>query len=441
MTLTLPTNPTGEQFEDLLSATLRANGYFTETRVTLRESKHEVLEIDVLASPVGGGPDTERLFEAKKDPDIFTSIFKLFGQRTYLGMQSACLVSARPIPARHADLLNKKAAEMSVGLCQHGLGAGDLDTAAPVHSGLDDDERQRLTVAGWYANIARRIAQDSFVREMAVHKAVEPYASARDYYVEVQNSVFMRGPLARVEHLYKAYHDSPNLTGTFVTTAAAADGVTEKAVWDDIDNKPERLWLQYMMALEHSARLAIMKNALQHTIATGKGTVETFTITFGDASAEVPVHLLPERFVNTLAELFKWRWGSRVPYCLQLFIEGLGGMISLSDSRDAEFLAKASGIPEAEIPQALSFYDQMFGRDGWSWFYDTKNDLRRLQLVPAFMRGTGAFHRKKLFDLGDYSEQFPEMGWLLSRWHNAGYAILRPVLEATPVVSVPTATP
>jgi hypothetical protein len=345
-------------------------------------------------------------------------------------MQSACLVSARPIPARQADVINKKAAEMSVGLCQHGLGAADLEVVAPVRSRLDDEERQRMTVAGWYANIARRIAQDLFIREMAAHKADEPYGSSRDYYVEVQNSVFMRGPLARVEHLYKAYRDSPNLTGTFVTSIAAAEGVTEKSVWDDIDNKPDRLWLQYVEALEHSARLAIMKNALQHIIATGKGTVDTITITFGDASAEVPTHLLPDRFVQTLAELFKCPWGSRVPYCLQLFIEGLGGMISLTDRRDAEFLAKASGIPAAEIPQALSFYDHMFGREGWSWFYDTRKELRRLQLVPAFVRGMGAFHRQSLFDLDDYDEQFPEMGWLLSRWHNTGYAILQPVLEA-----------
>lgn len=440
MTLALPTNPTGEQFEDLLAATLRANGYFTETRVTLRESKHEVMEIDVLASPVGGGPDTERLYEAKKDPDTFPSIFKLYGQRTYLGIQSACLVSARPIPARQAGLLKKKAAEMSVGLCQHGLEAGDLDAAAPVRSGLDDDERREVTVAGWYANIARRLAQDSFIRETAAHRTDEPYSSAREYYTEVQNSVFMRGPLARVEHLYEAYRASPSLTGAFVTSIAAAEGITEKSVWDDIDNTPQRLWLQYVEALEHTARLAIMKNALQHIVATGKGTVDTITITFGDASAQVPTHLLPDRFVETLAELFKCPWGSRVPYCLQLLIEGLGGMISLTDKRDAEFLAKASGIPVAEIPQALNFYDRMFGREGWSWFYDTKGELRRLQLVPAFMRGMGAFQRQSLFDLRDYDEQFPHMGWLLNRWHNAGYAILQPVLEVKPVTTTSTTT-
>lgn len=438
MPIALPTNPTGEQFEDLLSASLRANGYFTESRVTLRESRHEVLEIDVLATPIGGGPDTERIFEAKTNPEIFTSIFKLYGQRMYLGLQSACLVSARALPVRQADVINRTAAQMAIGICHLGLGAGDLDAAAPVHSGIDADERHRVAIAGWYANIARRLAQDAFTREMSAHRADSLYQRARDYYVEVQNTVFMRGPLARVEHLYEAYRAAPNLTGLLVTSVAAAEGISDMSVWNDIDNSPHRLWLQYVEVLEHTARLAIMKNALQHIISTGSGAPDTITISFGGVSSEVPRHFLPERFVRTLAELFACPWGSRVPYCLQLFIEGLGGMISLTDSRDATFLARASGIPVGDIPRALNFYDQMFGRDGWSWFFDTRAELRRLQLVPAFVRATGAFQRKILFGLNDYAEQFPQMGWLVAKWHNAGYAVLQPVLGAPPPAPAPS---
>ena len=97
MPLSLPKNPTGEQFEYLLSASLRANGYFTESRVTLRRNKNEVLEIDVLATPAGGGAATEKLFEAKKrkHTDLYGTIFKLYGQRMYVGIDSACLVSLR----------------------------------------------------------------------------------------------------------------------------------------------------------------------------------------------------------------------------------------------------------------------------------------------------------------------------------------------------------
>jgi hypothetical protein len=440
MPLSLPTNPTGEQFEDLLSASLRANGYYTESRVTLRESMQDVLEIDVLASPVGGAPGTERLFEAKKNPDILSSVFKLYGQRMYLNLPSACLVSGRPIPRRHADVLNRTASQMSIGLCHHGLGAGDLDTAAPVHSGLDATERQHVTEAGWFANIARRVAQDAFARMTAARRADAPYSAARDYYVEVQNTVFVREPLARVERLYDAYRSAPNMTGAFVECIASEEGKPATVIWNEIDNTADRLWLQYAEALEHCARLAIMKNALQHIVASGTGTVDTTTISFGGGSIAVPRYFLPERFVGTLAALHAWPWGSRVPYCLQLFIEGLGGMLSLTDGRDAEFLAKASGIPVAEIPRALRFYDEMFGRDGWSWFFDTRDELRRLQLVPAFMRAMGAFQRQVL-GLKDYSEQFPQMGWLLSRWHNAGYAVLQPVLEVPPARSAPAQTP
>jgi hypothetical protein len=43
MPIDLPKTPSGEQYEDYVAATLRANGYFTESRVVLRENGSEIL--------------------------------------------------------------------------------------------------------------------------------------------------------------------------------------------------------------------------------------------------------------------------------------------------------------------------------------------------------------------------------------------------------------
>ena len=61
MPLTPPSSPDGEQYEDFVVATLKALGYFTETRLTLREGKKEVLELDVVATPSGAATSDREL--------------------------------------------------------------------------------------------------------------------------------------------------------------------------------------------------------------------------------------------------------------------------------------------------------------------------------------------------------------------------------------------
>ena len=51
MTITLPKQPDGQQYEEAMAAAVRANGYFTETRTILDHDGREVLELDVVASP------------------------------------------------------------------------------------------------------------------------------------------------------------------------------------------------------------------------------------------------------------------------------------------------------------------------------------------------------------------------------------------------------
>ena len=433
MALHLPENPTGEQFEDLLAAALRAHGYFTESRVRLRKRKHEVLELDVLATPLGGGP--ESIFEAKKETPSFETIFKLYGQRLYLGIPAACLVSLKPIAKQHEQVFEKTAAEMGIAVCQHSPGGGTLDAVAPVKNGLDEPTRKLVTEAGWYGNIARRIAQAEFASVTAANRKQPPYSTARDYCFAVESSVFTKTPLGRVERLYDGYRTAGGITGTLVEKIVNEEKVTAKSVWDEVDNTSSRLWLQFVEMVEHTARLTIMKNALQHLVTTGSAKVDTMTFSFGGHTGEVSGYFLPDRFVKALAKLHSHPHGPRVPYCLQFFLEAMGGMISLKDDRDTNLLAAASGIPPKEVLGCLGLYDEMFGREGWSWFYDTKGELRRLQLVPAFVRAIGSYLRTLLFELEDYDEMFPQMGWLLSRWHNAGYKILQPHLEATPAAT------
>jgi hypothetical protein len=49
-------------------------------------------------------------------------------------------------------------------------------------------------------------------------------------------------------------------------------------------------------------------------------------------------------------------------------------------------------------------------------------------MTPGFVRGGGAFLRKLAFDLKEYQDKYPGLGWLLAKWHGAAYRVLEPAL-------------
>src|SRR5262245_56341247 len=112
---------TGEQYEDFVAASLKALGYFTESRLTFREGTQEVLELDVLATPVGMGGKARLLFEAKKGSPSFSDVFKLFGQRTYLGIENACLSGLAPADKQHMPVYEAKGAELGIRIINYTL--------------------------------------------------------------------------------------------------------------------------------------------------------------------------------------------------------------------------------------------------------------------------------------------------------------------------------
>ncbi len=67
-----------------------------------------------------------------------------------------------------------------------------------------------------------------------------------------------------------------------------------------------------------------------------------------------------------------------------------------------------------------------------NYLFTAKDELRRMKMVPAVFRGTGAFVRKNLHDTANYSDLYPQMGWLIGKWHNALYGTLEPDLKEPP---------
>jgi hypothetical protein len=426
--ITLPKSPDGDQYEDYVAACLRALGYFTETRLVLRDKHKEVLELDIVATPVGGGSADRALFEAKRDGINFPNVFKLFGQRIYLQISSASLVSMKTVDAAQLPVYESRAKEMGVSICHlPPVVEGALALAASQNT-LTDAERAVVVSAAWYQHTAKRLALAAFNKKAAEKNAPIICAKIKEYLFGVYAGFFQPTPLGRAEALYSAWMASPKLSGEAVAAVAGEFGLLEKAVWGKVNDHGDHLWVQMIMHLETTARLRIIKNALDDFLVRGVAPPPTTVLKLGSLSLNVPLHALPSSFITGLTALRQHPHAARLPYLFQVYSELLGGFLAFNDSEELAFVERLTGVPAADIRPAIELVDAFFASGGTSMLYVQKNELLCLKMTPGYVRGGGAFLRQSLFKLDEYSTRYVQ-GWIMAHWHNALYHVLEPTLK------------
>jgi hypothetical protein len=99
--------------------------------------------------------------------------------------------------------------------------------------------------------------------------------------------------LGRAEALYGAYSQAPKLTGELVKLVAGEAGVSEIKAWDKINDGEEWAWIQGLMQIETTARLTIIKNALDDVVERGSLPPPHTFLKIGDTSIEFPLYNLP----------------------------------------------------------------------------------------------------------------------------------------------------
>jgi hypothetical protein len=429
MTISLPQTPDGEQYEDLVAAGLRALGYFIETQLILREGTKEVLELDVVATPTGGTVQDRILFEAKKERFRFPNVFKLFGQRTYLEIPTATLVSMEGTDPALLQVYEAKGKEMGVRACHFAPDPDSIRVLAEQRNGLADAELSVVAGTAWYQQIARRIALSSLIQECNARKGTPPCDAIRTYLFNVRASFFLPTPLARAEALYSAYLASPRMSGDALELIRAGTTLSPQETWNLVNDTHQHPWIQGIMASEGAARIAIIKNALDDFLDRGALPPPASTLTIGTLSYNVPAYALPVSFHAGLEALRAHPNAARLPYLFQCFAELLGGFLNYRDSAELEFVERLTGVPAGEIVGALGLLDHFFAAAGKSVLYRTRDQLLCLKMTPGFVRGGGSFLRQSLFDLKDYPVKYPDVGWLLGKWHNAAYSHLEPTLK------------
>lgn len=154
--------------------------------------------------------------------------------------------------------------------------------------------------------------------------------------------------------------------------------------------------------LAHRARLYILKAAVDYAIGAANGTIKNMMIRIGER--EIPLNSSPyAAFGQAVEELRGLSSFTRLPAFWQTFLWTWGGFF-LQDRLDSEYeqLSQETGVPVNEILMAMTAFDKLFPVDG-GWFRQPSGSQRRLlMMMPAAMRGIGAFRRLLITGVEQY---------------------------------------
>jgi hypothetical protein len=188
--------------------------------------------------------------------------------------------------------------------------------------------------------------------------------------------------------------------------------------------------LQASMYVEHRAKLAVLKCAVDYICSVRNGDIVEPTLQQLITDLYQPnIISLPSTFRKGVEWLGQRPNVLLYPRFWQTFLWAWGGFI-LMDRQDEEFaeLSRQTGVPLSEVPDALQAFDKLFPMPD-TWFgKPAQTNFQLLKMMPVHFRGIGAFHRLNLYkakthdDLGytDYT------GSDLRKWQNATAQLLQP---------------
>jgi len=261
--------------------------------------------------------------------------------------------------------------------------------------------------------LARRRLVKSLNSAIAHGICPETAKAAKEYRHLINDAVFfIPNVTERVERLLSAHFKHPQLA-----RSAAYEYETKKI---DFDNPPStstftkalyygaHFPVQSCMYLKHRARLYILKALVDYWLALERGEIIRKPERVFHREGKIFIAATPQlskAMEDGLKELSTAKSFRLFPVFWQVFLWSWGGFL-MKDRHEEEYadLEKESGVPVSEIPLALSAFDKIFPIPT-GWFKDLANDSRKvLMLMPAPMRGIGAYRRRIRRGVEDYQD-------------------------------------
>jgi len=416
-----------QELEDYVAALFQSARFFVEKNIEERE----MLELDSVATSYEGPIPSLLLAEAKSGDWGFPDIFKLIGWMKYLDIKKGTLFVSKDIPDKEVDSINKKIAHLDVSV----IHLGDFSEATERFKNAGYPEiNESILMTIWrfsYWVEHKLISNLRNIKKADLSK--QGPIKAMDYHHLVNDKIFfVKDVRERLHDLYNEYKNHPRISlGAAIEMSggqfdAEAVDPTNQFIKEAIYDGRHEL-LQACFYIEHRARLAILKAAIDYLCLSEAGIYPEPSegiINLNDTL----IWSLPQSFQSGLDFLRTKASYRKYALFWQIFLWGFGGFY-LDDRKALEFiwLSEQSGVPVDEIPSALEVYD-LFFPTGSSWI--TKPGPTQcliVKMVPTAFQGIGAYQRKRRYEIKEYRE----LGYHdktindLRKWNNATVNLLK----------------
>ena len=421
----IPSQPT--ELEHCAAALFQAARYFVELNVIERDPE-DVLELDVVATSYDGDAPSRVLAEAKSGKWGYSDIFKLCGWMRYLAIPQGAMFACKAPRSEGLDQLKERVAHLDISVIK--LDSPALGTAFAEAGFPEIVDAEAVEV--WRYVYAVQDAMISYARQLVKQKpALKGPTAVLRYQQVIDNEVFFEpDPRVCLNRLYDAFKEHPRLA------LGVAREIEGKGFDCDVEDDPNNQTvaaamfqgdfdlIQACFYLEHKARLAILKTAIDICL------FEVQPKPMLKISGKVVLtqdDFLPPTFRDGLAKLKEHPYFKRYAVFWQVFLWGFGGFY-LKDRKDEEFalLSEQTGVPVDEIPNALQAFDLLFPTNG-SWVVETNTACVLVKMMPMALRGIGSYHRQLRMGFKSFAElRYGDYTAVdLQRWYHKAYETLK----------------
>jgi len=427
-TVSLAALPAGDDLEDYVAALFQAAGYFVEKNLVERDPS-DILELDIVATNYGEEQSRSILVEVKGGTWGYPDLFKVVGWMRYLNQPRGAIF----VKTSEKDLekVRTRISPLGVTLVEF----SDFSKSVEVFTEAGFGQSMTASLVRLWRHsyqVERRLAKLILSRSKSDKEKQGPKEALRYQRLINDGTFFARSPEESLGMLYDAYKEHPKLT---LANSLELDGAQYDPFTASVPSKllqqamtdGEHPYLQACMFVEHRARLAILKAAVDYATANPTGPLITKE---GTHTWIVPnIYSLPKSFKDAMHWLRNQPNFRRYAIFWQQFMWGWGGFY-LEDRREKEFawMAEYSGIPVEEIPTALQAFDKFFPVQG-GWFVTPGYTCAtRAKMTPAFFHGIGAHHRRQEYELKEGFRALSSSGYTendLNKWNNCTVAYLR----------------
>jgi hypothetical protein len=401
--VSLPDLPKGKEFEEYISAFFQSDGYYIERNIIEREAE-EVLELDIVTTDYCSSPPEIKLLEVKTGDWGFPDLFKVRGWMDYLNISKGVFIASKV--RENSDFFKKKAKGLNIDLVVISNLSESKDALSEL---MNNTTIEDIDISTWrYSYWLERNLLKHLNHKKKSHTNKKCFKALDDYYFEVTSGVFFTENIVeKVYKLYSTFQKFPHIS------AKCGNELIGNTFDGEYDTLPEKIYndtyykcsyndIQISTFIEHRARLAILKSAIDYKLNKEAGienkTKDKPLLMISDSVLQSLLDSLPSSFKEGLDMISKHKYFHRYPIFWQWFMWIFGGFI-LKDYEEKEYktLSQKTGIPIDEIPNALESYQILFPRnDGWFMDLPTSN-IKLMKMFPVPFMGIGANYRRLIY--------------------------------------------